>query len=107
MAEDKMFDLITKIYSELQDTKKEILEGFTDIKSEVSVNRTAIIKLESKLENDTTDKIRALYDNRVGVNDKLDNMDEKIDILQKSVNDLGIKTLVTDNKLIDLSRKVR
>ena len=63
MADEKMFDLMTKIYSELQDTKselqdtkKEMSNGFKDIKSEITVNRTAILKLETKLENDTTDK---------------------------------------------------
>lgn len=100
MDNEKIFEFMTKMYNEMQ-------EGFKDVKSEIAENRNAITKLETKIENEIADKIRGLYDNREVVNNKLDIADEKLDNLQRSVNDIGIKTLVTDNKLIDLSRKVK
>ena len=44
---------------------------YTDIK-------TWVTKIEAKIENEITDKIRGLYDNREVVFDKLGEMDYKI-----------------------------
>jgi len=66
----EMMNLLEKIYLELQQTKKEL-------KNEISENRKSIIKLESIIESEISDKIRGLYDSREVINDKLDVLDER------------------------------
>ncbi len=123
MDNDKLFDLMTKMYSDMQDMKDDMQgmkddmqgmkhdmqgmkhdmnQGFKEVREEIADNSKAIIKLEAKIEADITDKIRGLYDNRSQVSDKLGDVDNKLDDLQVSVNNIGVKTLVMDSKIIDL-----
>ncbi|QZY55575.1 hypothetical protein [Crassaminicella profunda] len=62
---NKIINLLEKIYVELQETKKEL-------KYEIGENRKSIKKLETTIESEISDKIRALYDSREVVNDKLE-----------------------------------
>ena len=103
MENEKLFDLMTKMYSEMQNGFKEVRNEITDIKSDLGdVKRTVI-----NIEQNHGQKLEALFDGYTQNNSQLDIVDDKVDTLQKSVNDLKIRTIVTDNKLIDLSRKVR
>ena len=103
MENEKMFDLMSKIYSELQENKKEMQEGFSSVNDRLDKVENTI----TNIEHNHGQKLEALFDGYTQNSQQLDSIDEKLDTLQKSVNDLGIRTLVTDNKLIDLSRKVR
>lgn len=101
MDRDKqIYDLLEKIYIELQETKEEL-------KSEIRDNRLAIVKLETKIENEITDKIRGLYDAREVTNDKLDIIDEKMDKVQFDINNLTMKTAQSENRIIELKRDIR
>ena len=72
-GDKQIYDLLEKIYIELQGTKEEL-------KSEIRDNRSAIVKLETKIENEISDKIRGLYNAGEVTNDKLDIIDEKKEI---------------------------
>jgi predicted nucleic acid-binding Zn-ribbon protein len=96
----QIYDLLEKIYVELQETKEEL-------KSEIRDNRLAIVKLETKIENEITDKIRGLYDAREVTNDKLDIIEEKMDKVQFDINNLTMKTAQSDNRIIELKRDLK
>ncbi|WZL73691.1 hypothetical protein QBE52_02845 [Clostridiaceae bacterium 35-E11] len=96
----EMMNLLEKIYLELQQTKKEL-------KDEISENRKSIIKLESIIESEISDKIRGLYDSREVINDKLDVLDEKMDKMQFDVNNLTMKVAQSDNTIIELKRNLK
>lgn len=81
---NKILSLLEKIYLELQQTRNEL-------KNEISENRKSLIKLESVIESEISDKIRGLYDSREVINDKLDVLDEKMDKIQFDVNNLTMK----------------
>lgn len=89
--EDKILNMLEKIYIELQDTKSEVKE-----------NSNAINKLDMKIESEISDKLRGLYDTREVTNDKLDSIDDKIDDIRIDINNISIKTLHNDNRLIKL-----
>jgi len=57
-------------------------------------------KVEMKIDGEVIEKIRALFDDREIVKEKLDN-------IQMDVNTLTAKTASHDNKIIELSRKIR
>lgn len=112
MGSDKqIYDLLEKIYVELQETKNELhnelQETRKELKSEIQENRKSIVKLESKIESEISNKIRALYDAREVTNDKLDIIDEKMDKLQFDVNNLTAKTAQSENRIIELKRDIR
>lgn len=101
--ENKMYELMEKMYQELQETKIELkgdinelkgginkLNGDIDgLKSNVNVLKDDVKKMDTKLENETNDKVRALFDDREiqkEINAKiistLDRIEAKVDVLQ-------------------------
>jgi chromosome segregation ATPase len=103
----QIYDLLEKIYVELQETKNELRDTKEELKSEIRDNRLAIVKLETKIENEITDKIRGLYDAREVTNDKLDIIEEKMDKVQFDINNLTMKTAQSDNRIIELKRDIK
>ena len=75
--EERIIGLIEKMYAEL-----------TGIKTRM-VTKEDVVKIETKIENEVIDKVRALFDNRevqAEINDKLQStlnrIETKIDVLQ-------------------------
>ena len=65
-----------------------------------------IRKLGTKIDSEITDKIRALFDDRQVMHEKVNEINEKIDRIQIDVNNITIKTLYHDNKIIEISKKL-
>jgi predicted nucleic acid-binding Zn-ribbon protein len=85
--DNKIFNLLEKMYLELQDVKVE-LQG---VKTEVKQNSNHILRLEDKMEN----KFGALFDNREVTNEKLENIDTKVDNISSDIS--IIKMITTKN----------
>ncbi len=83
-----------------------VKEEMTDLKSELHTAKEEIKKLGTKIDNEITDKIRALFDDRQIVHEKIDEISEKIDRVQIDVNNMTIKTLYHDNKILELGQKL-
>lgn len=83
--EEKIFNLLEKVYIELQDTKKEL-------KAEVQENRVGIERLGVEVQK-----------NREGIERLRSGMDE----LQMQLNTLTAKTAHNENKIIELSRDLK
>lgn len=107
MEENKTYDLLIKMYSEFDKRFDTIDKRFdaidkrfdaTDVRLDNIEGRLS--KLELKVEGEITEKIRALFDDRKVIHEKLDN-------IQIDINNLTAKTLTHDNKIIELSRKIK
>jgi len=83
---DQVFDLLEKVYTELQDTKKEV--------------KSDIHRIETIIENDIKPDIKTLYEAQVQTNEHLERIDKKLeehdrrfDTLETKVDALTAKTL--------------
>jgi polyhydroxyalkanoate synthesis regulator phasin len=92
-VEDKMVELLEKIYTEFKDFKEETKNNFQ--------------RLESKLEVEVTQKLEALFDGYKTNSEKIDELDNKVDNLQFDVNNISIKVASNDNKIIEIRRDLR
>ncbi|KAA5806893.1 hypothetical protein F1655_06535 [Thermoanaerobacterium thermosaccharolyticum] len=105
-------DLKSEVYTvkeEMTNLKSEVYtvkEEMTNLKSEIHTTKEEIRKLGTKIDNEVTDKIRALFDDRQIVHEKIDEINEKIDRVQIDVNNMVIKTLYHDNKILELGQKL-
>lgn len=127
MNEDKILHLLEKVYTEFSnkfdefakrfDTIEERITGvekkisgvegkITGIEEKMKVVEEEVKKLGIKIDTEITDKVRALFDDRQLLHEKIDEIDEKIDILQLDVNNLTVKTLYYDNRIKELSKKL-
>lgn len=92
MENNKMFELMEKMYIEMQ-----------NIKNEVQETR----KIVTKIEVDHGKKLEALFDGYKQNTETLEIIDEKVDKLQIDVNALSMKTASNDTRIIELSRNLK
>jgi chromosome segregation ATPase len=100
MENKEVYELMQKMYIEMK-------EGFSQLNEKVDILDNKINKTNIKIENTIEPKLNALFDGYTQHTAQIETIDQKIDTIQKSVNDLTIKTLATDNKIIDLNRKIK
>lgn len=112
--EDRTFELLEKMYSELIDFKKDMTEfkkdmtGFKDnmgsFKEQTSRN---FQRIEAKLDGEIAPKIEALFDGYKSNSEKIEEVHDKIDNLQHDINSLAIKVANNDNRIIEIKRDLR
>ena len=114
MNDDKMFEFMTKMYSEMQ-------EGFKDIKNNDKIHTERFDNLENRLDSleNEVKKIGvkidgkliptsvALLDGYKGNTEHITIIDDKIDRLQIDVNSISMKVLYNDSRIIEISKNLR
>jgi len=108
---NEMFDLLTKMYSEVQGMKYEFNERFDSLENKVDNLENKVDNLENKadktniiIENDIKPKIQALFDGYKQNVEVINALTNKIDDLQTDVNNLTIRTLKNENNIINFSK---
>lgn len=112
MADDnQMFDLLTKVYSEVQGMKSEINGRLDNIEIKVDKLELKVDNLEVKvdktniiIENDIKPKIEALFDGYKQNTESINTLTNKVDDLQTDVNNLTIRTIKNENNIIHFSK---
>lgn len=96
--DDKVYNLMEKMYIEFSDFKNEMTEfknDMTQFKKETHSNFIRIERNQVKLENDLSEKFGILSDAQKMTNERLDKLDAKVDALieQVGVHEVQIKLL--------------
>ena len=94
---NEIFDLLTKMYSEVQEMKLGINGRLDNLENEVR-------KTNITIENDIKPKINALFDGYKQNTEAITCLTNKVDDLQADVNNLTIRTLKNENSIIHLSK---
>ncbi len=72
---DQIFELMTKLYNEMNDIKsevKDIKSGVNDIKSEFKEVKSEVKDIQMTLENETNKNIKIIAEGHFNLNHKLD-----------------------------------
>jgi len=108
---NEMFDLLTKMYSEVQGMKSDINGRLDNLDSKFDKLESKVDKLEDEvrktnmtIENDIKPKIEALFDGYKQNTEVIYALTNKMDDLQTDVNNLTIRTLKNENNIIQISR---
>ena len=97
--EDKIFNLLEKVYIELQGTKKHVErveQEVSGLKQEQAVTNSSLSKLEVKIEHDISHKIDALYEFRDVAINRFDRIEKKVDEISEKVDKHDIKIQVIE-----------
>lgn len=101
--DDKVLDLLEKVYIELQSTKTELKGDFKgikgdikDIKGNITSIDNRLTKIEIKMENDIKNKMDLLFETQVDINRHFDVVEKKIDDLSLKVDRHDIKIQVLE-----------
>lgn len=107
---DKLFDFMTKIYSEMQEGFKEV----KFIKEEVKSHTERFIKLEndvkiinSKIDGKIIPNSEAILDGYKINSENIAIINDKIDRLQIDVNNISMKTTYNDSRIIEISKDLK
>lgn len=97
--EEKTFELIEKMYSEMQKgfsaIRSEMAEGFTEVRREMTEGLTEVRQSIVLLENKVDVNLKALYDGYQQNTESINRIEKKIDILDEKVDrhDLEIRVI--------------
>ncbi len=115
--DNKMFELMEKMYSEMLGMKKSqdnLQDDICGIKQEIIGVKQEVKQIGIKIEGEVIPKIEALFDGykqnteRIGsLENKISDMDNKIDDLRLDINSLSVKTINNDNRIIEITRNIR
>lgn len=106
MNEERILDLLEKVYTEFGRKFDAVEQELRGVRQELKETKQDVKKLNAKIDGEISDKIRALFDDRQVVHEKFDEINEKIDRLQMDVNNLTVKTIYHDNRIIELGKKL-
>ncbi len=90
--DNKIFDLLEKVYIDLQETKSDVKE----IKQEQIKTNARLSRLEIKVEHEISNKIDALFEFRDEAMQRFDRIEGKIDDLSEKVDKHEIKIQVIE-----------
>ncbi|HCW03167.1 MAG TPA: hypothetical protein DGK91_00690 [Clostridium sp.] len=88
--EDKSFELLTKMYSEFSEFRKETNQRFDEVKSDIQKISYQVVKLE----NDLKPKIEIALEGYQAVSEKLTTLEDKIDNLSAKVESQDVQITV-------------
>lgn len=110
-SNNEMFDLLNKMYSEVQGIKSDITsmklsmhEMRNDIDGRLDKLVYKVDKTNITVENDLKPKIEVLFDGHIQNAESINELTNNIDDLHIDVNDLKIKTLKNENNISNFSK---
>ena len=103
---NEMFDLLSKMYVEVQGMKSDINGRLDNLDSKFDNLEHKVDKINIIIENDIKPKIEVLFDGYTQNMESINMVVNKIDDLQTDVNNLTIRTLKNENNIIHFSKKL-
>ena len=95
-----LFELMTKMYGEIQEMKGEFNNRFDKVEKDVT-------KTNVTIENDIKPRIEALFDGYKQNTESINQVSDKVDEIQRDINSLTIKTLRNENNIIDITKIIK
>lgn len=89
--EDKVFNLLEKMYSDLTGKIDGLNNEMKEVKSEVKEVKTQVTKIENTIENELRPKINLCLEELVNVKEKLTEHDTRFDIIEKKIDSQDIE----------------
>lgn len=99
--EDRMLELLAKLYGEFTEFKKETTESIHGLKQDMGVMKQDIKELKQdilRIEVNHGNKLEALFDGYKQVYEKLETVEKKVDGLSDKVDRHDIKIQVIEGK---------
>ena len=88
--EDKSFELIEKLYTEMQ-------KGFNNLGAEIKEVRQEVVKTNIYIEQKIEPKLSVLFDGNTQTNDKLDRIENTVNSLVEKVENQELEIKVVRN----------
>ncbi|MGL5085922.1 MAG: hypothetical protein ACRC68_09455 [Clostridium sp.] len=104
--EKDLFELMTKMYGEMQTGFNNVNTRFDNLESRVGNLEIESKKTNMLIENEIKPSIEALFDGYKQNTEAITRLDSDVKDLTIAVNTLSIKTLNNENNIIAFSKKI-
>jgi predicted nucleic acid-binding Zn-ribbon protein len=104
---NKRFDNIDKKFDGIDKRFEDIDKRFEDIDKRFEGIDNTLQKIEIKIDGDITPKIDALFDGYNANSEKLDELNDKLEVVQYDINNLSMKVACNDNRIIEIKRDLK
>ncbi|SDO75384.1 hypothetical protein [Clostridium gasigenes] len=104
--EKDLFELMTKMYSEMQGGFEKVTTRLDSLETEIQDVKVEVKKTNLVIENDIKPSIHALFDGYVQNTESITRVEDELKNLRISINNLNIKTLENENNIISFSRRL-
>ena len=78
MENEKLFEFMTKMYSEMKEGFEGVNNRLDNVESDLADVKKRVVKIEVKLEQDIEPKMEALFDGYKQNSDKLDRIEKEV-----------------------------
>ena len=110
MDENKMFEFMTKMYSEMLEGFKDLKAEVKSVKEEVNENTQRLDTIENEvkklgvmIDGKLIPTGEALMDGYKDITERITLIDDKIDRLQIDLNTITMKSSYNDSRILDIS----
>lgn len=110
MDENKLFDMLEKIYVEVQQTKSEVkshTERFNNVENRLDSLENEIKKIGIRIDGKLIPTSDGLLDGYKDNAEHIAIIDDKIDRLQIDVNSISMKVSYNDSRIIEISKDIK
>lgn len=111
MEDDKVFDLLTKMYGEinnrfdkLENKVNKVNEDVSTLKGDVSTLKGDVSKIGIQIEGTIIPKQQALFDGYSANTEKLSELANNLDDVKFDVNNISIRTLKNENSFMEVKK---
>lgn len=104
MEDDKVFDLLTKMYGDINNKFDKINNRFDKMDNRFDNLETEVKKIGAKIDGEIIPKQQALFDGYAANTEKLSELTEGLEDLKIDVNNISIKTLKSENNIIEIKK---
>ena len=104
---DDTFELLTKIYSELTEFRKETSTKFDKVETRFDKVENRLNKIETTLEHDIKNKLQALHEREAANSDKLEEHTQRLNTIENKLDYLALSVNSQDRRLevVESSRR--
>ncbi len=104
MENDKTFELLTKMYSEMNGKFDAINNRFDNLENRFDNLENEVKKIGAKIDGEVIPKQQALFDGYVANTEKLCQLTETVEEMKVDINNISIKTLKSENNIIEMKK---
>ena len=107
MDENKVFEFMTKMYSEMQEGFKENGKRFDTMENRLDTIDSDFKKMGAKIDGKLIPTSEALLDGYKDNAEHITIIDDKVDRLQIDVNSISMKVSYNDSRIIEISKDLK
>ncbi|MGH4052357.1 MAG: hypothetical protein ACREVX_13685 [Clostridium sp.] len=107
MDDNKIFEFMTKMYSEMQEGFKGIKAEFKENTQRLDIIENDIKKISAKIDGKLIPTTEGLLDGYKDNAEHIAIIDDKIDRLQIDVNSITMKVSYNDSRIIEISKDIK